>query len=258
MTLKKFSANYSDAVYGKKDNPVIAGLKQTIQDYSNDRPRSQQIDIGPSGAGVECDRRLVAALTGMDGGDSVAAWAPLTGVAVHALLADVLAFDNKRNPGTWLIEEDLEIHPPYVPRGSLDAFHIPSGTVIDYKYVGKTTLDSVRANGPSDVYRKQIMIYGYGLAKKGYQVNTCIIWYLPTTVNPHLPFLAESNPYEMLFDIDLAIDTLKHVDEMGIKAKELGVKNNPKKLTLVPAQPSPANCMWCPINGSLCKEGVKS
>lgn len=137
-------------------------------------PRSQQKLIGPSEIGSACEHCLAAKLAGWDQIPE-AAWLPYIGTAVHAYLEGVF------NPlDGWLTETRVSVGriAGIEITGTSDLFHIESGTVIDWKLVGATTLTKAK-RGPSKVYRAQANLYGLGFLRAGYDVNNVAIYYLP-------------------------------------------------------------------------------
>jgi hypothetical protein len=245
MALKRFDSKIVTNLPFKKD-PRAEKVKQMVIDYSNQRPRDLQTTIGPSSAGDPCDRSLVAQMSNLPVGPGDPNWFSFIGTATHAEMALVLEAENQRlGKKEWYIEERLEIHGA-VPFGSCDAYNVTDGDVWDWKVVGKSTLDSVRQHGPSLKYKIQAHIYGFGWAKRGMQVNNVVICYLPRNPSANLPLLQEMIAWSEPFDIDIAIEAIKRVDALAIKAKELKAASNPKKLVLISATPN-EGCKYCMI-----------
>lgn len=261
MALEKFSKDIYRGLPTKKLPGIGQEIKDMIFSYCNNRPRSLQTTLGPSSIGTECDRRLAFALSGIQGGSDTGNWLALIGTAVHAeLLLGMMEQENEKLiqqglPVDWLIEQKLDIHPPLVPTGSVDLFKISTGTVIDLKIVGKTTLDSVKSSGASIDYRVQAMTYGYGIAKLGYQVNDICIAYLPRNASPALPFLHEAEFYVEKFNLDMVVDALKRIDSLGARVDELNIAHNSKKLLLI-SPTAGKSCYFCPLknNSKLCPD----
>lgn len=144
------------------------GIDAIIRDAINNQPRSLQKRIGPSEIGKPCDRWLLYKLAGWDEPERAqVAWKPFIGTAVHAQMEEIFDRENTKTPGspTWWTERKLTVG--YLPdgtaiTGSSDLFHIPTGTVIDWKIVGDKQLANYRANGPSQQYRVQAHTYGGG------------------------------------------------------------------------------------------------
>ncbi len=58
--------------------------------------------------------------------------------------------------------------------------------------------------------------------------------------------------------MDNAVDAVKRVETLYLKARELKATSNIKKLQLVPSSPG-KSCYYCPLNNNVkaCPEGVK-
>lgn len=176
--------------------------------------RSLQREIGASELGTPCDRKLAMKLHEVDpvpeqvGGDDK--WRATVGTAVHTWLADMLAAENKKyrrecakvngrrcecpwgNDGTkaglhrdrWLIELHIAVGTiagSEVP-GNLDVFDRLTGTMVDWKVTGPTTIKTVkRAGHPGEGYATQVQMYGRGLARvNGEDVKWVGVMFLPS------------------------------------------------------------------------------
>lgn len=259
MALKRFNQTFATPHVSRDKTGWADPVKAMVLGHLNNRPRSTQTALGPSSAGNPCDRALVGLMSGFEGGPDDNPWLAGVGTAVHFMLAEMLDEENRKaGKQVWLVEQHLPIKPPAIPAGSGDAFHIESGTVIDWKILGKTSLDDISKNGPSELYRTQLHIYGLGYAQLGYQVNDVVLAALPRNANPNLPFLYESVFWKEAFDLNLAVDAVNRVEKLYLKAKELKAVSNIKKLQLVPATPG-KSCFYCPFNNNkaACPEGVK-
>ncbi|ADD43859.1 PD-(D/E)XK nuclease family protein [Stackebrandtia nassauensis] len=215
-------------------------LARVIREYSDSRPRSRQVNIGPSEIGVECLRRLgykalgYAASNG--GGDPLP---PFIGTAVHAELAAAFEADNERlGRVRWLVEHRVTVRGSI--RGTLDLYDHDTRTVIDHKIVGPSTLQKTRAGGPSEQYRAQVHLYGYGLSAE-MPVERVAIAYFPRAghldgriiwAEPFDPAVAET-----------ALDRLASVIHL---AGVLQVDDHPDRWAHVPATPGPG-CAFCPF-----------
>lgn len=141
-----------------------------IKHHSMNRPRSLQVEIGPSDLSQECDHCLAAKLYGWEKKPDPA-WLAYVGTAIHAQLAE--AFNGRE--GFW------SEWPTTVGRvgdhgvsGTADLIHLPSSTVVDFKTVGKAKLDAVRRGDIPGNYRTQVHLYA-----KGLQVDNVALLFLP-------------------------------------------------------------------------------
>lgn len=146
----------------------------TIEAAIIGEPRNMQQMIGPSEIGADCEHCLTAKLAGWEQKPE-AAWLPYVGTAMHAYLEavfgplpDFLA-ETRVNVG-FIADQPIN--------GTSDLFHIPSGTVVDHKLVGITTLKKAK-RGPTQQYRIQAHAYGLGFWRAGHDVQNVAINYLP-------------------------------------------------------------------------------
>lgn len=143
-------------------------IDNIIRDAIDHSPRSLQTRIGPSEIGHECDRWLLHKLNGdREPARAQVSWKPAIGTAVHNMFEGIFDAEDKRRAGApfWLTEHRVTVgHLPdgTAITGSSDLFHVPSGTVIDWKIVGDKQLAHYRSHGPSQRYRVQAHSYGGG------------------------------------------------------------------------------------------------
>lgn len=205
------------------DIPTL--ILQGIRDFSASRPRSLQTAVGPSQLGSPCDHCLTAALVGWEKQQDEA-WLPLIGTAVHALLlgcddagAPGAWAQRRRGVGDWLAEESVTVGAlgGVQVTGSADLFHVPSGTVIDLKVVGASTLNEAKRHGPSQQYRVQTQLYGRGFVNAGYEVNQVCIAYLPRNSMRLSDAYFDIRPY----DEQVAVDALARATKLLHMAKAI-------------------------------------
>lgn len=152
-------------------------VRQLIVDYDASRERTLQTDLGPSDLGSPCARQMAMKLAGIpERVEWTVPWGPIQGTAIHGLMEQVLAMDNARHieltgSPRWLIEERVQIDDAV--RGTSDAYDLITDTVIDWKYVGVTSLKKAgRHTIPapkriSQGYRVQLHLYGLGHQRAG-------------------------------------------------------------------------------------------
>lgn len=143
-------------------------------------PRNLQTTMGPSGVGHPCARSLVFDLSGRTPPRDPFhdPWPSIVGTAVHTWLDEALV---QYGDGHWLSDHVIYTGSRAVPSGHLDAHHIPSQTVIDFKVLGNTTYDSAAKHAADDTYWSpgsdggqyfiQLQTYGYGLVRAGFPVR---------------------------------------------------------------------------------------
>jgi hypothetical protein len=224
-------------------------ILQGIRDFSANRPRSMQKEIGPSGLGTACDHCLAAALVGWERAQDEA-WLPLIGTAVHELLlASDEPWKDADHFGAWCGPDWLKEHRVDVGTvagmrvsGNADLFHVPSGTVVDLKIVGATTLNEARKNGASMQYRRQVQLYGRGFAMAGYQVNHCTIAYLPRNSMR----LSDAVFSTYAYDVDFADDALNRAEKLLADARYLETSVSVRARDVwIDSLPRAAGCYDC-------------
>lgn len=166
-------------------------IDRVIIDAIMDDDRSLQTTLGPSEMG--CPRCIARHFLGHQKLDHTKArtadkvpWLPWVGTAMHSQLEATFTAENERLvaegfPPRWELEKRVPvgiIDGRYLS-GSTDAWDNYTGTVIDWKLVGKTTLDAARRKGAPGTYRKQAHIYGRGRKLLGYDVRHVAIYFLP-------------------------------------------------------------------------------
>lgn len=188
-------------------------------------PRSLQTRIGPSELGNPCDRCLAHKLAGTPERPE-AAWLPFIGTAVHTELECIfLRHEITRADlgmsGRWFPEHRVTVGTVggVEISGSTDLFDTETGTVIDFKCVGDTTIKKAKAHGASLVYSRQAQLYAKGWADDGYDVNTTTILYLPRNSLSLSSTYVWSAPY----DRQVAIDTLARADTIAAAITTLGL-----------------------------------
>ena len=156
-------------------------VRAIITGHDAARPRSKQTKVGPSDLSSPCDRKLVYQILGVpkvvDDTVNLAAW---VGTGIHAQMEAAL----KGDPD-WLTEQPVAIKatPKLTLSGTLDAYHKPSHTIVDWKSVGPSALAKYRRKSPEN-YLTQISLYGLAAILSGrMQVEHTAIAYIPRNGN---------------------------------------------------------------------------
>lgn len=224
-------------------------LKQTIlraiRSRIEDHPRGKQREIGPSEIGHPCDRWITYKLSDTpEVPKSRDKWRPTVGTAVHSWLADAFEeLDARLRAATgspvWLVEDGVLVGSLTDGEdiwGSCDLFAVPWKTTVDWKIVGKSTLDAVRrSNDPGPQYRIQAHSYGRGWVNAGYEVETVAVFYLPASGT-----LDQAVWWEEPYDESVCTQALQRLDRLQDVVGEFGVAAP----SLV--QPTGFKCGWCP------------
>jgi len=162
-----------------------------VRDGIIGQPRNHQVELGPSELGMPCARRLIHKLSGHDPPGSGLPWKPYIGTAMHSAFEAAIRAHG-RNQGAqprFLTEHRVLVGSLRGGRdivGTADVFDIDSGTVIDWKFVGKAQMQKYALRGPGRQYRTQAHLYGRGFARAGYVVRQVMILFLPREGELHI------------------------------------------------------------------------
>lgn len=244
MTLGTFQGKPAEP-----DDPtgIRAALVDAVHDITDDHPRTQQRALGPSQIGEPCARQIAYRMSPhpMVSGRRHDPWPSFLGTAGHARLDEALQAQNRKaGRQIWLTESRT-----YIPgvrdggSGSSDAFHIPTGTVVDFKILGDTTYREIQVNGPGQGYAVQIHTYGLGQAAAGWDVR-----------NVALAVFGRAKPLSRMFvwsDVfrpQLAADALDRVRRIRYVVDQLRLGQDGNRLDVIPATPG-KGCFYCPFRG---------
>lgn len=169
---------------------VHALALEVVENAIAAHPRSHQKMIGPSEIGLECDRRILYKLAQVPEPPRPPAWKPAVGTACHSQMEewfDALIPNGDLTNADWISEWQVTVGmlgagTDAVPiTGHSDLYHRPTGTVIDFKFVGSRQLTKYRLHGPSLQYKTQAMLYAKGFTESGgwEPARQVAIWFLP-------------------------------------------------------------------------------
>lgn len=245
------------APMGDLAKELATRIKETFYSYSNRKTndnRSAQTTLGPSEIGTPCDRRLAMALMGVPavnpGGDG---WAAFVGTCTHEGMANIYTFADA-GTGRYAVELPVFLGVPTVPRGTTDLLDRRDGTVVDWKVMGKYSLDKFRKEGPSDTYRTQAHVYGWGAERGGEKVRNVAIVGLPRAGSS----LDEMYVWTEKYDRKFAQDALARVERI---ANDISIHQASRQIEVAPpavrerrpmeiAQAFEAgdDCRYCPFH----------
>lgn len=166
---------------GGEDVTLKRMLSNVIRHASDNAPRSQQTALGPSELGDPCDRKIGYKLADVPkantdsdplaaiAGTALGAWMEQT-FAEHPSVPSGATVVHNGTVMEWLVEQRLQVAQwadgsPL--QGAGDLFHVPTRTVLDWKFMGKSTFDKLRREGPTERYRIQVQAYGLGYLQRG-------------------------------------------------------------------------------------------
>lgn len=203
-----------------------------------DTERSRQTQVGLSEYGHPCHRQLAMKIAGLPAaappGDQ---WASTIGTWGHAGLTSTV---RTADPDQWLLDYRVMVG-GMIP-GSLDAFHLPTGTVVDFKFCGEDVIEKYRRNGPPDHYIAQVHGYGAGLAAEGYEVRRVALAFYPRAATLK-SFWLWTAPFDPAIPERLLARMTTLYDL--IDALDLWDGRNPDRWAQVQAVPD--RCYWCPF-----------
>lgn len=208
---------------------TLPDLRSLVEHAVMNDPRTLQVALGPSEIGVGCDRCLAHMLAGHLKRENGLPWLPTIGNAVHDWLETVVLQHLMRTGSDR-----------YVPEGKVsvgqlrgvditghsDVLDTWTGTVVDYKVVGATTLKKVGVKrgapqgDPGATYRRQAHLYGRGWASAGYDVRAVAVWFMPrNALSIDSGFFWGPEPY----DEQVALDALARANALAAGVDVLGV-----------------------------------
>lgn len=210
------------------------------------QPRSMQKLIGPSEIGTDCDHCLAAKLAGWDETERDVAWVPFMGTAIHAELARIFETDaaQRGEQSRWMVEHRVKVGTigGHQISGTCDLFDQHTGTVLDWKNTGTTSLRAAKRSGPKQVYRIQAHLYGLGYENAGHEVREVAIAHLPRTSMRLSDAVLWSEPYHR----QIALDALERANKIHANLQALASINTKTRDAWITSQPRADGCFSCP------------
>ena len=227
-----------------EQDPDAETLKQELlkvirwRDAGN--PRSHQVNIGPSELSSPCDRRIgyrLAAVPQVN--TTLDPWPAIVGTAVHDWLESAFVAAQRTLPTReWITEQKLTLTEDVTGRS--DLFHVPTGTVIDWKGVSPDKMRKIKSEGSPDNYRKQIQIYGWGYQRQGLTVNKVALAYFPRAGN-----IKDLHVDVFPFDPRVGPAAVGRVPAVANQLLQLDVLQQPHRWEQIDAVPT-HDCGFCP------------
>lgn len=227
------------------EDPFTSLLKQQLTEiilwYDKQNPRAQQVAIGPSEIGDQCDRRIAYRLAGMPACNTdFDPWAAIVGTALHSWLEKaVSAWKDGHYDEHWYTETSLTDE---FVEGHSDLYNSQFQAVIDWKGAGPDVMRKLRTHGPSEGYRIQTHIYGYLFERKGWSVKKVSLVFLPRAGR-----LRDMYVWAEDYDRSVAEAALARMFGIAQVVMELDLLNesNSHRWEQVPYLPS-NSCGFCP------------
>lgn len=210
-------------------------IANVVRAASHRAPRSQQVRLGPSEIGDPCVRKLSYKLLEVEKLNTFSdPWPSISGTAIHAWLAEAFG---TADVGDYLIEHKVTARPGL--SGTVDLYEVATGTVIDHKCVGQTSMKKAKLDGPTHQQKVQINIYAYGLKQQGYDVKKVALAFYPLG-----GMLTGLHCWIDDYDEQIALDAMNRQDDILSLLNVIDVEANPENWSLIPIAPS-RNCNFC-------------
>lgn len=227
-------------------NPAAAILKRDLENIvlwtERESPRSRQRAIGPSEVGNPCDRRIAYRIAGTERVNTFGdPWPAVVGTAIHGWLEEAITrFQRTNGDQGWLTE--VRVAPDDMVQGRSDLFHLPTGTVIDFKTSGSDKIRALhRGASPVPEYITQINLYGLGHERAGRAVkHVALVYY------PRAGWLNDAFVWHAPYDRNIALAALERLYAIGFNLLDLDVENHPDSFSAIKATGGD-NCVWCPM-----------
>lgn len=158
-----------------------AELRRVVVEHAERAPRSQQVHLGPSELGVECDRQVAGKLARLPKTNHVSdPWPSIVGTAVHAWLADAFTAANARTGQLrWVAEQRVVPHPDH--SGTADLYDALEQRLVDHKCLGESSMAKVRSGNVPRKYVVQLLLYALGYRRLGLPVRGVALAAWPRT-----------------------------------------------------------------------------
>ena len=213
-------------------------ITRVIRQADSNKPRSLQVSIGPSEVGEPCLRKLAYKLIQVPKVNTASdPWPAISGTAIHGFLAEAFG---ATDDGDWLVEHRVTIRPGLA--GNLDLFEMATGTVIDHKCVGPSSLKMRKSEGPTHQQLVQLNCYGYGLEQQGHEVKKIALAFYPLGGS-----LSGLHVWIGDYDRQIALDAMSRMDDLITLLMAADVEENPENWSFIPSEPSNL-CSWCSWN----------
>lgn len=217
-------------------------LRQIVSWADSHSPRSQQVALGCSEVGNECDRRLayrmagIAPVTRSGFGDS---WPAIVGTAIHAWMERAVnGFQTMEGTCDWLTEVAVQPHP--ILLGHCDLYSKSRKLVLDLKTKSPDNMKKFKIEGIQQDHRIQIHLYAKGMIELGYEVERVGLVALPRS-----GWLRDAIVLTEPYDPNILPWVLQRLQRLAQLHAEHDIDNIPANWEQIPANPSRL-CGWCP------------
>lgn len=199
--------------------------------------RSQQVTLGPSELGIECDLRLVYSMLGWEEfaepGDPLPS---IIGTAAHTWMATAFQMaDSMMGGGNFLVEDEVTL-PGTNLTGHVDFVWRRHKVCVDWKFPGATGHKRYREEGPSRQYREQVHLYAWAKRAAGEDIEHVAIVFFSRG-----GWLSGTHVWSEPYDESIALAVMERVNRLAVSAATEGADN------LDQYDRETSNCGWCPF-----------
>lgn len=158
-------------------------LRGFVEQHANTSERNLQKALGPSEIGHQCHRQVAGKLAQLPKINHVGdPWASIMGVAGHAWMEDCFGKWNERLGRIRFLTEHrvtptgFEGHP-----GTGDGYDADIEGVLDWKFLGDTSMGNLKQHGAPRHYFVQTLLYARGFKALGLPVRRVVLVAWPRT-----------------------------------------------------------------------------
>jgi len=200
-------------------------LMKALTNYDQNRPRSQQVEIGVSAIGG-CRKQVWLHLQNTPKTNSTMRLPGLMGTAIHKMIEEAFS-----EFGWGEYEQEIEVEWDGL-KGHIDLYIPSEGAVVDWK----TTKKAALAKFPSQQQRWQVQLYGYLLEMNGRKIETVSLVGIPRDADER-SIVVHTEPYNR----EIVVEALTWLDD--IRERE----------SAPPPETFKAICnLYCAFYGSAC------
>lgn len=215
-------------------------LTAMIVRAERNRPRSKQVELGPSDLGSACDRRIgykIAEIPEVNG--FMDPWTVFVGSAIHDRLQTSIDGFSSVDGHRYKTEMSAPLD-PLIP-AHVDLYDVQRKWVIDHKSTTSDALKKLREGGEINPgYQIQVQLYGLALTQLGYPVEKVALAFYPRAGRLRDLFCWVGD-----FDPDVARVAWQRPYDIATLLTELDVLAVPSRWSQVPAVSSNM-CGLCP------------
>lgn len=215
-------------------------LVDIIRWAQNNSDRSQQVALGASEVGQECDRRLAYRMAAVpEVNVTMDPWPAIVGTAVHGWMEDAVnRYQQVHGIDDWATE--MEVWASDLVKGHTDLYDKRRFAVLDYKFPSPDNFRKLKADGPSVQYQVQVQLYGLGHVRAGRRVDR-----VGLVVASRSGWLKDLWVWTVPFDQAAAEAALQRIYTLGGSLLASLENVGGQAYADVPASASRL-CTWCP------------